>query len=520
MAPDDDASAADELLLTLLDDGLLASELAPPIIGPAPAAFLAAKLAALGETDAARALDEAAAALATGDLARGRAALAALPGGGGGDADLHAVLIHRPAAPPTLERAAVERAARLAPLLVRLQEALAAPAAERFAQPAMADGLDAVTELYGAGAFDVAALATGDYGVEVRDDEDDGGQGDDGQLPARPPHPGVLAVILDAIATASARRAVEASLDPAVLTAALAELAGPRLPCSAELFLAPVARRRGAAPGTGWLLGLHAPAGASFGRFVHPLGGEALAAIAELEAAERDARPEEVPLDVAFAPSPDLADLAARPASVRRRLALTRWGDADAESGDDELSPAALELVADPSNPAALALRAPGSQGAAPVVPASFARLRSTTAPAGIPRLLVGWSLWRQHAPWALPLGPLAELAFIPRLCLEGFVIAPASWRLPDDFRIGTPEESRAPRDGLRRAKPVSAHVKRSAQAIRRWRRAAGVPRYVQVGQGDELLPVDLAAAGAAADLVKPPPRVRDLAPDRRVSAV
>ena len=76
----------------------------------------------------------------------------------------------------------MERAARLAPLLVRLQEALAAPAAERFAQPALADGLDAVTELYGAGAFDVAALATGDYGVDVRDDDDDDG-GDDGQLP-------------------------------------------------------------------------------------------------------------------------------------------------------------------------------------------------------------------------------------------------------------------------------------------------------------------------------------------------
>ena len=250
------------------------------------------------------------------------------------------------------------------------------------------------------------------------------------------------------------------------------------MPCTAELFLSPVPRRRGAAPGTGWLLGLHAPAGASLGRFVHPLGSEALAAIAELEAAERKARPEEVPLDVAFAPSPDLADVAARPASARRRLALTRWGDADSGGGgddDDELSPSALELVADPSDPAALALRAPGSQGATPVVPASFARLRSTTAPAGIPRLLVGWSLWRQHAPWALPLGPLADLAFVPRLCLDGFVIAPASWRLP--------------------------HGKRSPETIRRWRRAASVPRYVQVGQGDELLPVDLAAAGAATDL-------------------
>ena len=463
---DSDDASADELLLTLLDDGLLESDLAPPIIGLAPAAHLGARLTELGETDAARALAEASAALAKGDVARGKTKLAALPGGGG-DHDLHAVLVHRPAAPPTLDRAAVERAARLAPLLVRLQEALAPPAAERFAQPALADALDAATELYGAGAFDVAALAAGDYGVDIDDDGDDGGDGG-GQLPARAPHTGALTVILDAIAAARGRSAVEATVDTDALTAAIADIAGPRLPCSAELFLAPVPRRRGTSPGAGWLLGLHAPAGASLGRFAHPLGGEATAAIAELEAAERRARPEELSVDVAFAASPELADLAARPATARRRLALTRWGDAD-----DELSPATIELVADPSDPAALALRA--RDGGTPIVPASFARLRSSTAPAGIPRLLVGWSLWRQHAPWALPLGPLAELAFIPRLSLDGFVIAPASWRLPAEAR--------------------------TAEAIRRWRRAAGVPRYVQVGHGDELLPVDLAAAGAADDL-------------------
>jgi len=54
-------------------------------------------------------------------------------------------------------------------------------------------------------------------------------------------------------------------------------------------------------------------------------------------------------------------------------------------------------------------------------------------------------------------------------------VIAPASWRLPAGAR--TPA------------------------AIRRWRQAAAVPRHVQVGEGDELLPVDLAAATAATDL-------------------
>ena len=119
---------------------------------------MCARLDALGEADAARALEHALDALAAGDLARGAAGLASLPGGGD-DAGVHAVLVHRPRQPPTLERAAVERAARLAPLLVRLQDALAPPAGERFAQPALADALDAATELFGGGAFDVAALA-------------------------------------------------------------------------------------------------------------------------------------------------------------------------------------------------------------------------------------------------------------------------------------------------------------------------------------------------------------------------
>jgi len=252
--------------------------------------------------------------------------------------------------------------------------------------------------------------------------------------------------------------------------AALRDVAGPRLPCSAELFVAPVPRRPGKPPGTGWLLGLHAPAAASLGRFGHALGDAAIDAIAELDAAERSARPHETSVDVAFAPTPSLTDLAARPRTSRRTLALTRWGDPD---GDGELAPALLDLVADPDAPDSLALRERATGRL--IVPASFSRLRSRTAPAGIARLLVGWSLWRQHAAWALPLGPLAELAFIPRLCLDGFVIAPASWRLPRDAR--TPA------------------------AIRRWRQAAGVPRHVQVGDGDELLPVDLTAATAPADL-------------------
>jgi len=450
----------DEMLLTLLDDGLLQSDLSPPIIGALAAEHMTTRLAALGEEDAARALAQADGALASGALARGAATLASLPGAGDDD-DVHAVLVHRPRKPPTLERAAVERAARLAPLLVRLQDALAPPAAERFAQPALADALDAITELHGGGAFDVAALATGDYGVELH------GAGDD-DIAHRGPDAAVVALVLDAIAEASRHGSAEASLDAGAVAEALRDVPGPRLPCSAELFLAPSTRRPGKPPGTGWLLGLHAPAGASLGRFGHALGQAATDAMAELEAAERKARPLETSVDVAFAPTPALTDLAARPTTARRTLALSRWND-----GDGALAVADLELVADPDQPDALALRERATGD--PIVPASFARLRSGTAPAGIARLLVGWSLWRQHASWALPLGPLAQLAVIPRLRLDGFVIAPASWRVPS-----------------------GAHTRAS---IRRWRKAAGVPRHVQVGDGDELLPVDLDAPHAEGDL-------------------
>jgi len=91
-------------------------------------------------------------------------------------------------------------------------------------------------------------------------------------------------------------------------------------------------------------------------------------------------------------------------------------------------------------------------------------------------RLLVGWSLRRQHAPWALTWGPLGALDWTPRVRLEGFVIAPASWRVP-------------------------AGVTATARRLRAWRRALGLPRHVQVGHEDELLPVDLEAPGAAKQL-------------------
>jgi lantibiotic biosynthesis protein len=150
-------------------------------------------------------------------------------------------------------------------------------------------------------------------------------------------------------------------------------------------------------------------------------------------------------------------------------LALLGWAEADA------LTPADLRLVVDPGAAEPLGLQ---HQGRA-VAPAGLHRVRSTTAPPGLYRLLLGWSFARQHRPWALTWGPLADLPFLPRLALAGFVITPASWRVPDAAVCGR------------------------ASARARWRRQHHVPAQLQAGDGDELLLIDLDARGAGAQLAR-----------------
>jgi thiopeptide-type bacteriocin biosynthesis protein len=460
-----DPHDADELLLLMIDRGLLHADVTPPLVGPPPVAWMRARLAALGLSDLAGRLDRARGDLDAGDLDAGERALAALPGAGAARA-VHAVLALRPPRLPELPRAAIERAARLAPLLLRLQEALAPPALERAAEPALLDAAGAASELCGEGALDLGLLEAGAYGVEPEAGE-----------PPRQPGPAtarLLPVLIDAVVRAAAAGADEAALDPGALEAALDGDGAwdSSRPASCELFLAPARAVRGAPPGTGWLLGLHGPAGASWGRFAAALGTPLARALAELADAERAARPFEERLDVAFAPAPELADLCVHPPVRARTLALSGWSDGAERTRD--VTAAELELVAGAGEPS---LRA--RAGGAPLVPSPLQRVRSTTAPPGLPRLLVAWSLQRQHAPWALAAGPLAALESAPRLTLDGFVVAPQSWRIPDDLQTGRVR----------------------AREIARWRRAARVPRLVQVGEEDQLLPVDLDAPDAAADL-------------------
>ena len=476
-----DAREADELLLLLVDDGLLKTDLVPPLVGPAAAGWMGARLGRLGRDALARDLTRATALLARGELARGAAALGALPGvGAPDDHAVQGVLVHHPRRPPTLSRAAVARAAALAPLLFRLQDALAPPAAERVAQPALDEALDAITEIHGAGALELGALAANEYGVsagagdEDGEDREDREDREDGARRAPTSSPAILAPLVDAIVAAARAGRAEARLDVAALSAAL-DGVGPAPPPTCELFLAPTSARgrapKGSEEGAGWLLGLHAPAGSSWGRFAAALGAPLARALDAVAAAERDARPSQETLDVSFAPSAALADLCAHPRTRRRALAISEWPGDDAP---DDLVPRDLELVADPAAAAPLALR--DRRDGAPVVPSPLARVRSTTAPPGVPRLLCGWSLFRQHAPWALTLGPLATLAHVPRLVLDGFVVSPASWRVDPSHDA-------------------------SAASVRRWRRATRVPRFVHVGHEDQLRVVDLDAATSAADL-------------------
>lgn len=387
----DAAGVDDDFLALLLDDGLLVHDGAPPLVGPPPLQWMIAR--------------------------HGDPALA-------DEEPKHAVLVHE--GEVTLSRARVERAAALAPLLFRLQEALLPPISERIAGAALV----AAEEIFGAGAYDLDALALGRYGTPLDADEDE-----DDAPPA--PHAGVVRAIVGAIVEAVAARAEAATLDRAALEAIAPDVT---LPATFELMLAPTRDED-------WQIGLHAPAGASWGRFLHAVGAplvEAMAPLASLPGG----------VDVDFAPSARLGDLTAHPPLRARAVALSTWPASEA------LPLASLALALD---------RARGEPtlqaGGEAVAPMPSWRVRSTTAPRGAARLVVGMPLVRQHTPWALHLGALADLPYVPRLVLDGFVVAPASWRLP---RLA------------------------DRQALRRWREQWRVPAAVQVGQGDELMLVAL----------------------------
>ncbi len=255
--PDD----LDELLLALVDDGLLQTDLSPPLIGPPPASYLRDRLAALGRAaprrarstrprppsrpaisraaarsgralpgrcaardlhgraDPASATD--AAARTGGRRARGAAGPAALPAAGGaGPARSRSASARAPGATPSTRRPrssgparSICGARRRRLRRGRRRRPTTAPTARSPRRSAGAAG-----------------------------------------APARRDRRG------RAHASGARRRSSVTALE-----AALADLEGTPLPPTAELFLVPAPRPPGRPAGTGWLLGLHAPAGASLG---------------------------------------------------------------------------------------------------------------------------------------------------------------------------------------------------------------------------------------------------------------
>lgn len=500
----------DDLLLLLIDRGLLHHDLEPPLIGPAPRAALGTRVMAR-VPELAPLWHELEAALERQDGEAARVALQKLPGSEAADGGraVTAVLEHQPRKVPTLAQAAVERAAAIAPALWGLQQALHPPVRERALDARLQRTLDALVELYGAGAYDAGGLLAGDYGLPTASE--------DGAAEPEAPGPDehVLVLLAEGVLEAAREQRDELVLearffaqrgahpdaaDPGVAAG------GPPLPSTFELLLTPAREPRGAPAGTGWMIGLHGPAGASWGRFAHTLGAPLEAALAAVAAAETEARPTREAVDVAVAASPALADLSVHPPVRRRALALAGFPAEGAPLLFDD-----VEVVHDPAVRRAPALR---DRGHRPLSVRPLHRVRSTTAPAGLPQLVCGDSFLRQHAPWAFTWGPLAALPALPRVVMDGFVIAPRRFRVPDAATLSA-------RGGLAR-----------------WRRRYRVPDVLQVlavsggvaGAGDELLPVDLRAPGAAARLAKhagqpahevwpPPARLCD-AGGRRVEAV
>ncbi len=474
-----DPDEVDELLLVMIDDGLLHTDLTPPIVGPDPQAWFLARLEKIPSAWLlANQLKELARASADRPLdweAIDRQSQQ-LPGEGQAAAAFTPTLLFNEAH-FELSRGPVARAAELVPLLFRLQNALSFPVAERVPTPALADALDATTELFGAGALSVPALISGAYGVTVSDAESRGLVEDPiDSVPASadtsPPPPALMAFLVNEVVAAASARHSTVELDSDKLASLLPDES---LPPTCELFLTPTSQAvpEGRA-GEGWLLGLHAPAGASWGRFGHALGKDVQPLFEALTRAEAAVRPGEQALDVVFVPAPSVADVCTHPPVRAAALALTAWPSEEqaAVLVDD------LELCADPTGLEPSALR---TATGLPVSPTPLQRVRSSLAPTGLWRLLAGWTLHRQHAPWAMTWGPLMDLDWTPRITLDGFVIAPASWRIPPTL--------------------ASTHPPDASSAVAVWRRTARVPRFVQVGAEDELLPVDLAAPTAITDL-------------------
>ena len=316
-------------------------------------------------------------------LAEARRILDALPGpttsdstNGGHPAPriLDGILTLEPTS-AVLSREAVDRAARVAATVFRLQAAFA-PTWERATSPALDDGVRALLEHHEPGAFDLASLALGRYAVTLGEAAPATFGGTvprlAGPAASHPVAPALLALFVERLA--------EGGDVIAFTTDELDRVLPPTdLPPTFELVLAPCREPEGAPPGTDWLLGLHGPAGATWGRFAHALPDALRAAFDELVSVEESLLSPALACDLEFAPGATVADVACHPPLRANTLCLTAWAE-----GSGNLTPADLALVLDgrlfaggvSGAPEALGLRTTSGQS---LRVAQLARIRSST---------------------------------------------------------------------------------------------------------------------------------------------
>ncbi|MEO6954289.1 MAG: lantibiotic dehydratase, partial [Polyangia bacterium] len=265
-----------DVLLQLVDDGFLHHDLEPPLVGPPPLAWMKQRVPALrleGTTPDAL-----------------RTELAMLPGQG--PTPLHAILLHDSTGSHVC-MSPVARAAALAPLLFALAEALSPPVDE-----AKLAGIDeqlaAASSTVGEGLVPVAALEHERYGTR--------------RVDAPAPRLEVVTWLAGLVADAARERRT-LDLDAEALQARC----GTSHTDTFELQLAPCSNEH-EREGMDWLLGVHAPAGSSWGRYVHALGDDMYEALGALNELERELDGDVLRLDVAYAPSREVADLCCTPA--------------------------------------------------------------------------------------------------------------------------------------------------------------------------------------------------------------
>lgn len=453
----------EELLTALWEQTFLLTELRPPLTHPAPAAYLAERLAGLGEAaEPERAvLAELLAGMAAWDgldwadrpaagARLARVARRGVPGADGPYAQVDVALDLAGTLPP----AVADAAARAAEVLLRLSPP---------SGPGLARYLARFLDRYGT-EREVGLL-------DLLDPER--GLGPPEEHAPGTPHRGRLDSLLLSLASAALReRRSAVTLDRAVLDAVAPPPEPGTVPSSLDLSAVVLA----ASPAdveagrfrllVGPNLGAQA-AGRNLGRFATVLGPGADAVLRSAAEADRRGDPDALHAELVYLPR------AARSANVAVRPAV--W-DHEVVLGTTPGVPAARTIPISELRVSVhdgrFRVRWPAQAG--DVVVHAGHMLSSRAAPAAV-RFLDEVARGDRRALRPFSWGPAAGLPFLPRVEVGRVVLAPARWRID-----AVAAASLAPRDAG------------FADRLARWRAEWDVPGRVYLAEGDNRLLLDL----------------------------